>query len=375
MAGNTNLRGWHWNDAGSALSGLTIDVRVADGDGSPSTSIFATGSYSSGQWDVPSLDDDKGYEVTLTTGSQVRKVSGASRSMFAQVTLISGGLLKLDDGTAAAPSATFRNDLNSGWYRIGADNVGLALNGVKQVDYGTVAVAFTPLVRGPDGAVATPAFSFTGDTDTGWYRIGADNPGIAIGGIPSIAFALGSYMHTRYSDTPGIYPGVIHRRARGTSALPTAAQLDDQLGQIQARGYGATAFYTSGTGAIDFYAAENFTDAAMGTYIDFATTPTGSITRATRMRIHASGAVWVGGTAVDVDANNLGVQGTVYIYGDGGGLANSVGVTDISDLTANSSGVGTVLFKGATSRNSSGFLKVYVGTTAYYVPLFSAISG
>lgn len=34
----------------------------------------------------------------------------------------------------------------------------------------------------PDGAVATPALAFTGDLDTGLYRIGANNLGVAVGG-------------------------------------------------------------------------------------------------------------------------------------------------------------------------------------------------
>lgn len=36
--------------------------------------------------------------------------------------------------------------------------------------------------RGGDGSVALPAFSFLSDTDSGVYRIGADNLGVAVGG-------------------------------------------------------------------------------------------------------------------------------------------------------------------------------------------------
>ena len=35
----------------------------------------------------------------------------------------------------------------------------------------------------PDGSAASPAASFTSDTDTGLYRIGADNLGVSIGGV------------------------------------------------------------------------------------------------------------------------------------------------------------------------------------------------
>lgn len=41
---------------------------------------------------------------------------------------------------------------------------------------------WTTSLWGPDGSAAAPAFAFTNDTDTGIYRIGANNLGIATGG-------------------------------------------------------------------------------------------------------------------------------------------------------------------------------------------------
>lgn len=45
---------------------------------------------------------------------------------------------------------------------------------------------FTAPVRGADGAVGAPTFSFTSDTNTGFYRIGADRLGVALGGVKKI---------------------------------------------------------------------------------------------------------------------------------------------------------------------------------------------
>ena len=61
--------------------------------------------------------------------------------------------------------------------------------------------------------------------------------------------------------------------------------------------------------------------------------------------------------------------------GDAGGAASQTSLTNAKDLTTNSTGVGTIKFKGSTSRDSVGFIKMYIGTTAYYVPVFDAISG
>jgi hypothetical protein len=68
-------------------------------------------------------------------------------------------------------------------------------------------------------------------------------------------------------------------------------------------------------------------------------------------------------------------DGEIIADGDAGGAAGANTLTGGSDLTANSSGIGTILFKGATNRNSDGFIKFYIGTTAYYVPCFSTITG
>ena len=47
------------------------------------------------------------------------------------------------DGSASAPGLAFEDDTNSGWYRIGSDNVGLTLGGTKRVDYGTAGMSVT----------------------------------------------------------------------------------------------------------------------------------------------------------------------------------------------------------------------------------------
>jgi hypothetical protein len=47
------------------------------------------------------------------------------------------GALKGADGTAALPAYSFSADLNSGFYRIGSDNLGLSLGGTKRIDFGT----------------------------------------------------------------------------------------------------------------------------------------------------------------------------------------------------------------------------------------------
>jgi hypothetical protein len=67
-------------------------------------------------------------------------------------------------------------------------------------------------------------------------------------------------------------------------------------------------------------------------------------------------------------------RGEVRVGGDQGGVSNTITVTNTSNTAANSTGTGTIKFKGTGSRDSSGFIKIYIGTTAYYVPVFNDIT-
>jgi putative cofactor-binding repeat protein len=90
--------------------------------------------------------------------------------------------------------------------------------------------------------------------------------------------------------------------------------------------------------------------------------------------------------AGNIDGVVFAVAGATYSYdddrrrvvrvdGDPGGLAATVSVVNASDFSANSSGSGVVKLKGSTSRDSAGFVKIYVGTTAYWVPVWSSVTG
>ena len=66
--------------------------------------------------------------------------------------------------------------------------------------------------------------------------------------------------------------------------------------------------------------------------------------------------------------------GLLTAEGDDTGTASTISFSNVSNVATNSTGTGTIKFKSATSRDSTGFIKIYIGTTAYYVPVFSAIT-
>jgi adhesin HecA-like repeat protein len=131
--------------------------------------------------------------------------------------------LKFPNGTVSLPAHTFASDLDCGMYRIGANNIGLAVNGAKVVDVGTAGVTITgtfgssgaltvtsggltvtaggqiitaggltlsaDTIIVPTGSNTAPTYSFASDSNTGAYRIGADNYGITAGGTKIVDVA------------------------------------------------------------------------------------------------------------------------------------------------------------------------------------------
>jgi len=70
------------------------------------------------------------------------------------------------DGTVALPSHTFTSDLDTGLYRIGANNIGIAANGAKVLDIATTGLGVTGTLSA-SGAVSTSS------TASGAFYVGA----------------------------------------------------------------------------------------------------------------------------------------------------------------------------------------------------------
>lgn len=80
------------------------------------------------------------------------------------------------NGTVSLPSISFMGDPDTGIFHVGANELGVALGGIQVLD---IAPGWLGIV---DGAVGRPGLLFQSDPGTGIYRIGASNIGIALGG-------------------------------------------------------------------------------------------------------------------------------------------------------------------------------------------------
>lgn len=79
---------------------------------------------------------------------------------------LTGALLADDSGTAALPAIAFDGDTNTGIFSPGADQFGIATNGVERVEFGTSEVVFN------DGG-ADVDFRVEGDTNANLFKIDA----------------------------------------------------------------------------------------------------------------------------------------------------------------------------------------------------------
>lgn len=96
-------------------------------------------------------------------------------------------------GSAALPSLSFGGTAGYGFYKVSATNMGLAANGILRFSWSTstmIGNAGTGSINMQSGAgsVATPAYSFTNELNTGMYRAAADDLGIAAGGMDVARF-------------------------------------------------------------------------------------------------------------------------------------------------------------------------------------------
>jgi hypothetical protein len=118
------------------------------------------------------------FKVDGTTGDLTVNGSITATTIVSQAV----GFTTTGNGTAAVPAYTFASDSDTGLYRVGANDIGITTNGVLALDASATAVtAALPVVHAA-GTVSLPSVTFASDLDSGLYRIGANNIGLATNG-------------------------------------------------------------------------------------------------------------------------------------------------------------------------------------------------
>jgi hypothetical protein len=136
--------------------------------------------------------------------------------------------------------------------------------------------------------------------------------------------------------------GLTVRKANGTTPAPLALQANQRIGYFVAQGYGDDTFGDRGTGALEFYSAENFTNTTKGTFFRISTTANGLSSRDERMRITDDGKVGIGTTSPNellTVAGNISASGAIKVGSIVTG--DSSGVSDFYVSANGNIGIGT----------------------------------
>lgn len=142
-----------------------------------------------------------------------------------------------------------------------------------------------------DGTVSLPGLGWISDPNTGLYRVGADDLALALGGFQSYRFQTGgltmqrtasggsdqaSYQVYCAGDAAANLPTVVLARARTSIASPSIVSSADVLGIIGFYGHDGSAYRAGANITVGVYTTPGAND--MPGQMDFNVTPDGSTT-------------------------------------------------------------------------------------------------
>jgi hypothetical protein len=133
------------------------------------------------------------YQWWADTTTGLLKLRNSANSAWISLRELDG-TLTIEDGTAAAPGLAFTSDLNTGLFRVGADQIAISTGGTSRLAVSTTAVSSTLAVDVPLGAVGTPSLTFTGDLNTGVFSPGADTIALVTGGTNRVHVTSGGLV-------------------------------------------------------------------------------------------------------------------------------------------------------------------------------------
>ncbi|MGF1631973.1 MAG: hypothetical protein ACFCUT_21055 [Kiloniellaceae bacterium] len=170
---------------------------VDGADGADGVNVLPQGAYGTGT--NYSTNDGVTYEGSfwrsLQDGNQ-GNTPGSSPSFWEEMVARgsqgpAGDLSAAADGTAAEPSIAFVADLDTGFYRVGTNSLGLSAGGTLRVTFNSGSLASSVPLLAPAGSVSAPAFAFSVDSNCGFYRIGADIFAASAGGVEAMRWSEG----------------------------------------------------------------------------------------------------------------------------------------------------------------------------------------
>lgn len=219
----------------------------------------------------------------LITGNPSKLIKGSEvdPEFLAISTAVATKLDKTGDtvfaaaGSAGNPSLSFAADTNTGAYSVGADDWGVATNGVLRFDISTAALTATLPFFAATGSAANPSLTFAVDTNTGFYSSGADDLSMVLGGSLAFeAFVIGGVTKIGFSSGSATVPSVCGFSVSTTGLAWTTATLiviaaSQTIAQFGNDATHSGIYLTAGTSAFPSYSfitqnTDGFYSAAAG---------------------------------------------------------------------------------------------------------------
>jgi len=287
---------------GTPITGTTSDNFTINTDGNSAT--LSTSALTANR--TFTFPDVSGNFV-ITEGAQT--VNGAKTfSNLSNPTIT--GVAGFADGAVGAPSITFTSDTDTGIFRGGANGFSLVNGGSSSIDIDTGTVLINRVLAVQSGSAALPSITFSGDTDTGIYRVAANELGISVAGANSFrASSSGIFIDAtgsagtpslRFNDTDtGFFLGAANTISASTGGTQrfhvnsTAFFLDSLPLIIDAT---QRAYYDSGGDTYDVESGANVLDRYTGGVLALRTTATTAVIH-TNSTFNTSGELLLG----DVD--------------------------------------------------------------------------
>lgn len=102
--------------------------------------------------------------------------------------------VKGPDGTVSLPGYSFAADLDTGMWRAGANNLRFTVNGNSALDITTSNITSLLAHLHTDGTVSLPGIAFTNDTDTGFYRAASNEIDFTCGGSAKLTLTTANLI-------------------------------------------------------------------------------------------------------------------------------------------------------------------------------------
>jgi len=233
----------------------------------------------------------------LTIAAGGAPVASFRNDSYDGITLEAGCNFYSSDGTVALPAFSFVNDTNSGIFRVGADELGISVGGVRvaHIVGPAVSVMSVRIDSGQfgvtDGSNTAPAYAFTLDPNTGFYRVGTDIFAATAGGVQAMQWwNNGGIGMALFSD--------------GSAAIPGLAFGSDVN----------TGFYKIGSDAL------GFTEGGSGFRIGFRNVPRS--TTVTTLAIGDNGKCVAVTASINIPASVFSAGDCISIYNDSAASVN-----------------------------------------------------